>query len=325
MHHLAAQISVTDPDTGAALRVVTLFDALTANGSSIPDLLHAAASITNAPVRLSENDFGVNIRVTPAGVQSRPTSAPDPAWPSVSIAPDGPAALWLERIDPPTLVDRMTLDRAPIALREVIRRTRRKQRSATDDITLLLDAAASEDDRLRAARRLGLPIGGPVRVILGAQPSIDRAVGAVESPSGRTGIGPTGTVLELPHSFRHARIARAFAAEGTDFDPGPRAVAADDLGSLALLVAALPADAPVPADVGALNRLTTHGALVCLQALLEHNSIRTAAESLHLHHSTLQTRIAGIERELGWPVHTPSGRLRLHLALVLRRYLLHPV
>ena len=39
---------------------------------------------------------------------------------------------------------------------------------------------------------------------------------------------------------------------------------------------------------------------------------------MNVHHSTLQDRLIHAEALLGWPVRTPQGRLRLHLALTMR-------
>ena len=50
-------------------------------------------------------------------------------------------------------------------------------------------------------------------------------------------------------------------------------------------------------------------------------SLRTAASVLLVHHSTLQERVAAAERVLGWDIRDPQGRLRLQLALVVRRLL----
>ncbi|MEV0909840.1 helix-turn-helix domain-containing protein [Streptomyces hokutonensis] len=61
-----------------------------------------------------------------------------------------------------------------------------------------------------------------------------------------------------------------------------------------------------------------------LMELTLHSSVRPAAAALHIHHSTLQDRLATIEHELGWSVRTPAGRLRVQLALAVRRLLLHP-
>jgi DNA-binding PucR family transcriptional regulator len=53
-------------------------------------------------------------------------------------------------------------------------------------------------------------------------------------------------------------------------------------------------------------------------------SLRAAASALRLHHSTLQDRIVHIEHLLGWPVRSPDGKLRLQVALTLRRLHRHP-
>jgi len=56
-----------------------------------------------------------------------------------------------------------------------------------------------------------------------------------------------------------------------------------------------------------------------LQAVAFTPSLRAAAAELNLHHSTLRERLCHAERWLGWPVRDPPGRLRLQLALTLRR------
>jgi DNA-binding PucR family transcriptional regulator len=48
-------------------------------------------------------------------------------------------------------------------------------------------------------------------------------------------------------------------------------------------------------------------------------SLRAAATELKVHHSTLQERLVQTEHILGWDVHSPQGRLRLQLALAIRR------
>jgi hypothetical protein len=58
--------------------------------------------------------------------------------------------------------------------------------------------------------------------------------------------------------------------------------------------------------------------LSTLYAAATTTSLRTAAAALRVHHSTLQDRIVHAERLLGWAVREPQGRLRLHLALILR-------
>ena len=52
-------------------------------------------------------------------------------------------------------------------------------------------------------------------------------------------------------------------------------------------------------------------------------SLRAAATTLRVHHSTLQDRITHAEHLLGWNVREPGGRLRLQVALALRRLQRH--
>lgn len=115
-------------------------------------------------------------------------------------------------------------------------------------------------------------------------------------------------------------------AEGTEDDPGPRTVYADELGGLAILAEATgPGTTPIP-DVKALEQAAAAAPwmLSTLSAVATTTSLRTAATVLQVHHSTLQDRIIHAERLLGWPVREPQGRLRLHLALALRRLHHHP-
>jgi DNA-binding PucR family transcriptional regulator len=98
----------------------------------------------------------------------------------------------------------------------------------------------------------------------------------------------------------------------------------DDLGGLALL-----ADLPEPADVPDLRALEHAAAagpwvLSTLHAFAEASSLRAAATALRLHHSSFQDRITQAEHLLGWPIRDPHGRLRLQLALALRRLRRHP-
>jgi sugar diacid utilization regulator len=129
-----------------------------------------------------------------------------------------------------------------------------------------------------------------------------------------------GEVLDLPASAEAARTALRLTAEGTADDPGPRLVDATELGAVLLLVRAADA-APVTADVQALDVAVATGpwVLCTLEAVAGTTSLRDGARTLHLHHSTLQDRLQHAEQLLGWEVRSPGGRLRLQLALHLRR------
>ena len=101
-------------------------------------------------------------------------------------------------------------------------------------------------------------------------------------------------MLGLPASWAAARTALRLTAEGTDDDPGPRVVYADEVGGLALLARCVgPATPPLP-DVLALEQAAAAAPwmLVTLHAVATSASLRAAAAALSVHHSTLQDRIA---------------------------------
>ncbi|MFF4655826.1 helix-turn-helix domain-containing protein [Streptomyces sp. NPDC001381] len=137
----------------------------------------------------------------------------------------------------------------------------------------------------------------------------------------RTGVGPAVPVLGLPSSWNAARTALRFTAEGTAQDPGPRVVHADELGGIALLADLVAPGAEPPPDVQAVEAAAADAPwlLTTLYAVTATASLRAAAAEANVHHSTLQDRLVHAEHLLGWPVRTPQGRLRLHLALTMRR------
>jgi hypothetical protein len=337
MHQVVARLDALDPEAGAAIRVIRRFDELLEGGAGLEPILAAVAVLTGAPARLVDTRFAVDLRADVEGHVQRNTGPADPHWPHAPLEPSGRPAFWLERLGPHTLLDAMVLDRAAFAAREVLHRTRSATRTSPNPLAndpaaveVLLNGGASDADRLHAARLLHLPERADVRaaapadgagqIVVAGRIGADRWDGA-----GRIGVGPAVPVLELPKSWSHARTALRFAADGTDDDPGPSVVFADELGALMLLADALDPTVP-PADVRALEKAARSGPWV-LRTLVEftsHASLRLAAAALYIHHSTLKDRITAIEHDLGFLVGSPAGRLRVQLALAVRRLLLHP-
>ncbi|RVX40807.1 PucR-like helix-turn-helix protein [Nonomuraea polychroma] len=342
MHVVAAKLTSLDPEAGAAIRVIERFDALVEGRTGVEPILRAVADITRCPVRFVDSERGIALRVDVDGWSGPPVSAPDADWLSAPVTKGGPPALWLERIGSCTLVEGMVLDRAVFAIREAIRREQDDfigPVDVADAVSVVLDAAAAEPARLEAAHLLGLRTKDVCRVI--ARPGVPGQIelqgrngasplriAAARRPTGspRTGIGPAVTVLDLPKSWRQASLALAFAAEGDERDPGPSVVSAEELGTLTVLAAGLRGAGGQVPDVATLEAVaaTAPWVLETLVAVVSHASLRLAAAALFVHHSTLHARLATIERHLGWPVRDAPGRLRVHLALAARRYLLHP-
>jgi sugar diacid utilization regulator len=74
-------------------------------------------------------------------------------------------------------------------------------------------------------------------------------------------------------------------------------------------------------DITALKMSINQGPpwlLETLNAIATTDSLHAAATTL-VHHSTLQKRLTQVCKALGWDVTTPSGKLRLQVALLLRR------
>jgi hypothetical protein len=249
------------------------------------------------------------------------------------VVVDGPGVLWLERSGAAGAVDAMVLERATAAARAVLDRTRGRASTLANDpafIETVFDPGATEQARLHAATRLGLQRTSRARAIAlaGGKAGLETVIaGSAGLPSGpetrdgRSGIGPAVPVLDLPASWTGAQVAYRFTAAGTETDPGPRVVRFDELGGLAVLAAAVGPDSePIP-DVRSLERAgsTAPWVLASLEAIAAGASLRAAATALTVHHSTLQDRLGHAEQLLGWSVHDPQGRLRLQLALALRR------
>ncbi|WP_329550073.1 helix-turn-helix domain-containing protein [Streptomyces sp. NBC_01356] len=249
---------------------------------------------------------------------------PDLARPST---PQTPAALWLETPGPPDGVRAMILERAAGAVRAVLERTRGWAPAAVSApdpalVEVVLDASAPRATRMRAAAQLGLKQGQLVRALAlyGGGAEIVTA-GRPGNEARRAGVGPAVEPDGLPQSWAAARTALRLTAEGTAHDPGPRTVYADELGGLVLLADAVGPDTPPVPDELAVERAVAEApwAAATLHAVSASPSLRAAAAELTVHHSTLQERLVQTEHVLGWDVHSPQGRLRLQLALAIRK------
>jgi hypothetical protein len=239
--------------------------------------------------------------------------------------------MWLERPGEPGPVEAMVLERATQAARAVLDRTRGRyvepRRHDEELIELLTDGEASPFERAHAIHAMGFRPGEVIRVVRtdAASARIVRASNQV-SPAGageRAGIGVAVPIEDAPTSGRTAEYAFRLTGCETSADPAPRVVWADTLGAVMLLVAGFERDdgwAEQP-DVQAIKAAVQELPWVAatLQALCSSNSLRSTANALHIHHSTLQTRLARICQELGWDVTTAAGRFRLQVAFTIRQ------
>jgi hypothetical protein len=101
-----------------------------------------------------------------------------------------------------------------------------------------------------------------------------------------------------------------------------RVVRYEDLGAVAALAEGVsPEWARGVPDVAALDRLLPQHPWLpdTVAAVVANGSMRQAAATLHLHHSTLQERLVWLAGQLGYDPLSGTGRERLALALSLWR------
>jgi hypothetical protein len=328
MKDLEVRLAAIDPDASAAVRVIGYFDRLTEAGAGLEAIVRGAAVLTGCPAGLTDAARRLSLRVEPDGRPGVPAGPPDRSWLSTGVGPDDGALLWLERPGQAGPVEAMVLERAAAAAWTLLLRTRGSAPTRAGDdrasVEVLTDPAATPAARRHAARALGLAAGARVHAVAlaGGLTRIQPAASAHDGGDGpRAGIGTAVGLDELPASLAAARTALRLTAEGTEDDPGPRCVRYDELGGLALLAETVGSAGPPIPDELALEHAAVAAPwmLATLHAVAASASLRAAAASLLVHHSTLQERIAHAERLLGWPIREPDGRHRLYLALALRR------
>ncbi|GHF35510.1 hypothetical protein FHX82_007039 [Amycolatopsis bartoniae] len=142
-------------------------------------------------------------------------------------------------------------------------------------------------------------------------------------------VGPRLAGLEAPRSWRAARALLRFTLPSTHESPpySPEEAVItdiDDVGCFTLLARYLPVEAISEAgEVPVLDALAAEPGgdemLRLLEVVAATESLRKAAAMLHLHHNSVRLRVGRAQRMLGFDVTAPYGRVRLMLALVLRR------
>ena len=317
MNDLALRLIALDPEASVAVRVISHFDVLVASRAGLTAIVAKVATLSGHPARLVDPARRRTVRMLADGTVAPTAAEVDPSWPAAPVTPDG-VVLCIETTAPAGTVESVILERAAAAARAVLDRTRALPDPALLDV--VLDADAPVADRLAAARRLRLSQRSRAVALAGGTALVVPADGG-PPPGRRAGVGPAVSVEALPASWSAARRALRLTAEGTEQDPGPRVVRSDDLGILALVVDLADGRPESVPDLRALHRAATAApwALATLEAVASGASLRDAARTLRVHHSTLGDRIAHLEAALGWQIRDPHGRVRLHLALALRR------
>ncbi|MFS0735045.1 hypothetical protein ABC304_06395 [Microbacterium sp. 1P10UB] len=346
MQEMFGRLRELDASAADAFRVIRYFDSLVANRAGLDALLRAGAVLTESVVGFTDSDRQLHLRVSPEGRVAQDADTDD-EWPSVDLGGDAVARVWIERRESPGELDAIVLERMAAGVKIALDRTRHSETHDPASVDVLLDETSSELDRSVAARRLLLENEKQLQVaaIIGADrptpallagPLVSRAtrIGRVtaviltrgegemptEFASLPHGIGPAGDVLGLPASWHKALLALRMTGDATPTSPGPRRLRYDDVGVLADIVGEMWARASTVADVTRLIEMerVNPRSLEFLEAIAATDSLRQAADRVHVHHSTLQARQSQLQKALGYTLDS-LGKARLQLALMLVR------
>ena len=212
----------------------------------------------------------------------------------------------------------------------------RPARDQASAVRLLLDPQVTLERRQRAAITLGLrgpflvtaalPLAGAPASLTGRRVAQVGEITVViraedgELAGARRAGSCEATVDDAPTAFDQATLALRLTGDPAHLEPDR--LRYQDLGSLAVLAATMsPAQAAAVPDVEQFAGLDAEHpwVLATLRAAATAPSLRQAAASLHVHHSTAQERLAWLDRPLGYPVLSPWGRQRTLLTLSLWR------
>lgn len=328
MRELIGAMESSDDPAAAALRVIDHFDHLVEERATVAAVVRATAALAGCPAGLHDAERGDVRRFDPEGKQLPGTEPASSA--RLSVPGRIGTWVWIERAEAQAgPLDSLILERAARTVQALHRSLSRTPDSLA---RVACDPDTTENDRLSAARALGLC--APVTVVVSTSPglpvphtttmgryAVALTAGATDLPSGlRAGTAVAKDLAELPAALD--RAAAAFRLTDRLDGPGASLVRHEDVGACAALAERFtPQDAAAVPDVQSLDEaLATHPWVVdTLQAALDQNSLRQAASSLHVHHSTLQERLAWVENRIDIGLARPGGRQRAAVAVALWR------
>ncbi|WP_433359456.1 PucR family transcriptional regulator [Streptosporangium sp. CA-115845] len=342
MEALAVRLSGLDPYVEGVIRVVMFYDTLMRRRVDLAALVRASAGLAECVTGIRLDGTGRTLRFAPDGGQAPASPALPSATAPITLDDEEIGMVWLERPGPPNPLDEALLDRLALAAASVAERYGPAHTTMADPalVELVIGSDTDEAARARALRLLGFTPGLPVRVVaVRSELPLDRIGGLIcpARPVKAASLADTGVILAATidltrfpaaaragigtadnphHSWRQARTALRFTT------PREPAIRYDDLGALALL-AEIPRDAARDnADVTALARIADNPQdLATLDAYCATSSLRRAAETLHLHHSSVARRLEQIGKILGIELTEPTGLMRAKLALTTWRLL----
>ncbi|MEV6910370.1 helix-turn-helix domain-containing protein [Amycolatopsis sp. NPDC051071] len=342
MEALAARLSHLDPDVEGVIRVVMFYDTLMRRRVDLPALARASAGLAECVAGIRLHGTGRTIRMAPDGREAAAPPAPASTTVAITLDEEEVGAVWLERDGAPGSLDEAVLDRLAIAAATVVERYGPARVTMADPALVELVISRTSDDaaRNRALRLLGFPADLPIHVVaVRSSLPLDKIGGLVcpARPVKAAPLADVGVILattvdpaRLPAGVR-AGIGAAScpnrswedARTALRFTTGRQPVIHyGELGALALLARVPAEDTRINPDVVAIAGLAGEPEdLRTLDAYCATGSVRQAADSLHLHHSSVARRLTLIGKSLGIELNETAGLTRARLALTAWRLL----
>ena len=318
MQRSTRQLDSTAMGPEETMRIVSYFDVLLTRGAGIDGLLRGAAVLSGAAA--GARIRGRSHRRDPDG---HLLDAGEEAVHSSERSGTG-WRVWLERQGAPRANDDIILDRLAfgVGLLEARRRPE-------NGLETLIDAGCSSDERAAAAARLRIDSRADIRIVAtpaeapelgGASALVPTKYGMVRATldrdgelarAERMGIGSWVGPVQAPESWEAAVIGLRLSNEKVPVVDG------SELGAMLIRANSYDPRSPHP-DVLALAELDARSAEILL-ALVEAESLRSAAAVLGMHHSTVQLRHQALTETLGYDPRSNLGRMRYIAANLLLR------
>lgn len=355
MQGLLSKLAGMDSSTERALRIVEFYDQLVLHHADLEAVVRASAILAECTAGAVYAVSGEIRVVGPDGAVLAPRQNEDALIQPIAVNGVVVGHAWISRGDSEArewdelVVVRMSLALASLHSRE----TESSESIGLADPAIahvLLRESASEIEAARAARLLGFPIGQRIRLVaLNTGDSVAvsqcrqileescgvRAVAAaigeqlsvvilatddalpVALPGVVAAMGPAATIENCAASWVEARTALRFAALGGSW---PSFVQSGDIGSFLALVHLDSGSVSKISDVQRIAQIAAEGGrddLELLDRLTTTTSLRGAATTLYMHHSSAAYRVTRLSERLGFDLRDAENKLRARLALVL--------
>lgn len=357
MEGLLRRLSSDGSEAENALRVIAFFDKLVEAKGGIDELARSSARLMGAPAGFGmEFDTGaVAFDEFGRAVSPRPTSTA--IVKNIDVDSTRVGTVWVDVPPDNHALGELVAERMALSAGVILNRSGSEiGASSSTALTQIMSEAATQNDRLAAARTLGFRADWTVRILLIRNPkTITEAARELSRWAERCGVKVTAPLLDnekimaLVHDsgsdlssqdcgnlglvafgarasipdILHSLATARQALQLTSRTLGPLVIDYERLGPLAHISALTPDQAATTVMVQKLQFLAQSDLgrteLLAVDAFCRHRSLRLASAEMNLHHSSLSNRLKNAQRKLGIDLAEPEVLFQLSLSLQLYR------